>query len=364
MTPPSPAVPRPGDIPPALRGVPWVCWDWAWRGGAWTKPPVDPRTGGPASSTDPGTWGTLEQALARCALDHLAGVGVPLGEHNGLLGVDPDHCVDPVTAGVDPVALGVVAGLGPAYVELSPSRTGLRALAFGRLPAGWRKRALVLSDGRAASLECYDSGRYLTVTGWRLPDAPADVGPIDPDRLAAWHAAYAPLRPPARPAPAPGAVPGRQGGSVGVLALQDEELLELALGARNGHDVDALWRGETGRYDGDDSRADLALCAHLYFWTGADRARVDRLFRRSGLMRPKWDERRGDRTYGQRTLDAIFARGGEVYTPPPPPSPEGLRRRWATRAGADPLAGAPRRALTAPSAIPPTPSPDPPQESS
>jgi NrS-1 polymerase HBD domain len=135
--------------------------------------------------------------------------------------------------------------------------------------------------------------------------------------------------------------------------------------ARNGGDVEALWRGETGRYDGDDSRADMALVAHLRFWTGADRARVDRLFRRSGLMRPKWDERRGTRTYGERTLDAVFAAGGAVYTPPPPPSPEGLRRRWAAPTGADPLARARRHALTAPAAAPSAPPPPaPPQEPS
>ncbi len=35
------------------------------------------------------------------------------------------------------------------------------------------------------------------------------------------------------------------------------------------------------------SEADLALCNFLAFWTGGDAARIDRLFRRSGLYRPK-----------------------------------------------------------------------------
>jgi hypothetical protein len=69
----------------------------------------------------------------------------------------------------------------------------------GRRPAGWRERAIVLSEGRAGSLECYDSGRYLTVTGQRLADSPADVGPVDPARLAAWHAAHTLPRPPTGP---------------------------------------------------------------------------------------------------------------------------------------------------------------------
>ena len=46
----------------------------------------------------------------------------------------------------------------------------------------------------------------------------------------------------------------------------------------------------------------MALCALLAFWTGKDTARMDRLFRRSGLMRPKWDEDRGEKTYDLRAL--------------------------------------------------------------
>jgi hypothetical protein len=38
------------------------------------------------------------------------------------------------------------------------------------------------------------------------------------------------------------------------------------------------------------------------------------LFRRSGLMREKWDSRRGDSTYGQRTIERVLSMGGERYT--------------------------------------------------
>src|SRR5215212_8895145 len=42
--------------------------------------------------------------------------------------------------------------------------------------------------------------------------------------------------------------------------------------------------GETGDYPSA-SEADLALCRALAFWSGGDRERIDRLFRKSGLMR-------------------------------------------------------------------------------
>jgi hypothetical protein len=87
----------------------------------------------------------------------------------------------------------------------------------------------------------------------------------------------------------------------------DDELIRLMLAARGGiaamfgnkATVADLWSGDPVRIapffpsdSGDDfnhSNADAALCAHLAFYTGADAKRIDRLFRRSGLMRDKWD---------------------------------------------------------------------------
>jgi len=66
--------------------------------------------------------------------------------------------------------------------------------------------------------------------------------------------------------------------------------------ARNGGTFSRLWAGDTSAHGGDDSAADLALCNLLAFWTGRDAERMDRLFRQSGLMREKWDQRHGAQT--------------------------------------------------------------------
>ena len=52
------------------------------------------------------------------------------------------------------------------------------------------------------------------------------------------------------------------------------------------------------------SEADLALCNALAFWTGKDASRMDRIFRSSGLFRPKWDEKHfaNGTTYGAATI--------------------------------------------------------------
>ena len=44
-----------------------------------------------------------------------------------------------------------------------------------------------------------------------------------------------------------------------------------------------------------------------------DVPQIDRLFRQSGLHRPKWGERRGAMTLGELTIRNILAKGGRVY---------------------------------------------------
>lgn len=71
------------------------------------------------------------------------------------------------------------------------------------------------------------------------------------------------------------------------------------------------WQG----YYNSHSEADLSFCNLLAFWFGADVERMDRIFRSSGLMRPKWDERRGAKTYGRWTLERAVSDCQEVYSP-------------------------------------------------
>ena len=88
--------------------------------------------------------------------------------------------------------------------------------------------------------------------------------------------------------------------------VSDEKLIERAQNASGGERFQRLWQGDTSAYGNDHSRADLALCRMLAFWCGGDVQRVDRLFRRSGLMRDKWDRRTGDSAYGVRTIKAVL----------------------------------------------------------
>ena len=99
--------------------------------------------------------------------------------------------------------------------------------------------------------------------------------------------------------------------------LSDDALIEKAMNAKNGLLFTELWRGNTAAYNSDDSKADASLCALLAFWTAKDAARIDRLFRRSGLMRDKWDEVRyaDGGLYGAVTIQRAIALQKNSYTP-------------------------------------------------
>lgn len=83
---------------------------------------------------------------------------------------------------------------------------------------------------------------------------------------------------------------------------EDDRVLERARAARNATKFGTLWSGDWPSlgYDSQSS-ADLALCTMLAFWS-PDAARIDRLVRRSGLMRDKWE--RAD--YAERTIAAAL----------------------------------------------------------
>ena len=97
--------------------------------------------------------------------------------------------------------------------------------------------------------------------------------------------------------------------------VDDDALLTHARTAKNGDLFSRLWSGDRASYDSP-SEADQALCSLLAFWTGADADRMDRWFRASGLCRDKWDARRGDTTYGQRTIATAIASCRDVYRGP------------------------------------------------
>jgi primase-polymerase (primpol)-like protein len=263
-------------IPEELRALPqWVTWRAEERNGRATKVPYDPkRPAHRASSTDPETWGTYRQALE--VVD--AGVGFVFTEHDPYVGVDMDKCVSRSGA-IHAGAHEVERSLG-GYVEFSPSGTGLHVIVKGRLDRGRH----TLKTPWHEELAIYDRGRFFTMLGDGRGTPRAAQAEIDA-LLARYFPDPVAMAPVARSQPVCG---------------DDATLVDRMLGDGR---VAALWAGDTGAHGGDHSAADCALCAHLAYFTGNDPERMDSLFRRSGLMRAKWDQPRGKTTYGRATIE-------------------------------------------------------------
>ena len=288
-------------VPADLENIAqWVCWRYAVVNGKTTKIPVNPRTGGNAKTDTPSTWVDFETALAYYDRNpaYVSGVGLVL-RGTDLVGVDLDHCIDDKGI-IAPWALAYARSFN-TYTEVSPSGTGLRMFGFGSKPGTRSKRG---------GVELYDrtSTRFLTFTGRSWQGYPLELRDVTAELAVIYADVFG-------PDPAP--VPRREAQPVDV---DDSALIALAVKAKNGSKFAALWNGNVNGY-GSSSEADLALCCHLAWWTGGDEKRIDRMFRQSGLMRDKWNDRHsGDgATYGAMTIDKALELTTTYYDPPQKP---------------------------------------------
>ncbi|WP_302081361.1 phage/plasmid primase, P4 family [Salinibaculum rarum] len=324
--------PRPDPLPFDPEPVPdtladrcqWVAWRYRFDTDRdeWTKVPVDPNTGEFAKSTDQDTWTSFSDAVAyhdrtRTNTD---GVGFVVHDGEDVVGFDLDDCRDQDTGSLEQWAEDVLDTV-PTYAEVSPSGTGLRLFGLGDVPDGGTRNDV---DGAEGHLEMYETGRYLTVTGHALDKTPADVRRVG-DYITTVHADYIIDDEPGVEEPKPPDDGGVQsdspdvnhrvdirdmGPSNAASELSDDELLNKAKNAENGEKFTLLWSGDISDYPSH-SEADLALCGLLAFWSGGDRQRINRLFRRSDLYREKWD--RDD--YRKRTIDKTLSGRSEFYDP-------------------------------------------------
>jgi hypothetical protein len=308
---------KPAIIPPKVKAIPyelrelpaWVCWRLEWRTdsngkGSWTKVPINARTGGNAASNDPSTWSTFDEAAG--AYKRLKCDGIGLCRTGNYMFIDLDGVLNE-NGNIRDFAwanniLDVVEER--AYIEQSVSGTGLHIICKGRLPAGRRKWE---EPGQEhTGFEFSDGNRYFTFTGVELKPC-CTIGLIH-SLTDEFEQLYTDLFPKAPPKPI-----GQNDHRYWTQApngLSDSDLIEKARRASNGAAFSRLWGGDITGYPSQ-SEADMALCCHLAWWTGKDSARIDALFRQSGLFRDKWD--RVD--YRDRTIDAAIEKTTDSYDP-------------------------------------------------
>lgn len=301
------------NLPAKLRETGrFCCWKYEERNGKRTKVPYNPRTGGKAQSTNPGTFAPLAVALDALERGNYDGIGV--GVFGNLGAIDIDHCISD-TGELSDLAYDVM-NIVQGYTEFSPSGHGLRILFT--VPEGFQyDKARYYINNQKAGLEVYIAGctqKYVTVTGDALTSG-LDLEERE-EQLRDVLEKYM-VRPRAQkptPSSSPAPAPLDWGAEIGG-PLDDLALIERAKRSRNGAQFAALWSGDTTGYKSA-SEADIALCNALAFWTNKDAAQVDRLFRQSGLFRPdKWDRPTSGSTYGAITIRNAVDTTRQGYDP-------------------------------------------------
>lgn len=289
------------NIPAELKTSCRFCvWKFEKRNGQKTKMPYNPANGDRARINDLRTFADFKTTLVTYAMGGYDGIGIAVG--SGIGAFDIDHCIRE-DGTLNDTADTVLSIFPTAYVEKSPSGKGLRG--FFHVPEDYvYDKTVYYINNRGKGLEVYMPGatnRFVTVTGdvYRTGEIPNDETAMTTllDTLMKrnkqvqqthfQHHSY----------------------------LEDEAVITHANEASNSEKFKKLFAGEWEDLYGSQSDADMALLSILAFWCGCDEEQMDRIFRTSGLMRPKWDRKQAGSTYGAISIRNTVNTCASVYIP-------------------------------------------------
>lgn len=316
-------------LPPALAPLAawpqFVCWRAEpdpQKPGKFKKFPLDWRTGEKIDAHDPTRWTTADMALLMAPQwdrGHGFGAGFVFTETDPFFFHDIDgHYADGAWS---PLAQELCARLAGCAVEVSHSGTGLHVI--GRThPVEHATR------NTPKGLELYTSKRFVALTG---TNTQGDAGYDATHALAAVVAEYFPRS-------ATGDWEGWTSEPTADFTgpADDEDLIRRAC-ASGQRSPAVVFEGKPSFADYWNANADKLVTAHpqhdsptgygrteadqtlanlLAFWTGKNCERMERLMRRSGLARDKWDVHR---TYLADTILKACAFVSAVYSKAPEP---------------------------------------------
>ena len=298
----------------------WVGYKVEVRDGKQTKVPYNAILGSFAKSNDPSTWTTFNVAVSGCVKYGFAGIGFMLGKDATTdihyLGIDLDNHGE---EDFETIANDFIETLN-SYTEYSHSGKGIHIICKGTKPVG---------RCRKSNIEMYDNGRFFTMSGNVINNVPIEdrteeVQDLWEKYLKDDNDAYM-VNTDGEGGITFGKNMRASNVEISPTNMSDYELIDKIRSSRYGVEFNSLYNGDLSAYGGDHSKADLALCKILAFWTGCDRFQIDRIFRSSGLMREKWDQKRNATnrwgialaagTYGSQAIDLAIANQQDIYHP-------------------------------------------------
>ena len=244
---------------------------------------------------DPSYWMTHEQASAISS-----SVGFVFTDKDPYWFLDIDHCI--IDGTYSPIAQELMRVFVNCYIEVSQSGEGLHIFGIGDVPPHGNKN-------KELGIEFYTEKRFVALTGnkvgagteecdcssvmdWLVDTyfgAPMDVSPDNwtTEPVTAWNGSD-----------------------------DDELLIAKALSGKSNFAMYYYADLEEGY---DESSADMSLATHLAFWTGKDCERIERIMRKSKLVRDKWDRRERGPGYLKTTIMRACAVSDDVYGVAPVP---------------------------------------------
>lgn len=272
------------NVPEELRSLKnWCLWKFVHVDGRKpTKVPYQPN-GYKCSVTNPETFSTFDECFNVLALGGYDGLGFIFTgtDYSGIDLDDPSFLADGSSNPNYQSDLNrqiKIAHEFDSYSEVSPSGKGLHIIVKGKVP-----------DGRRTNyIELYPSGRYFTMTG-KVHNA-KPVGYYEPLLNQLWQQMG-------------GVINGTHHLVVDSQpeTITDEEILELA----RKHNAATFCDLEAGVWAGSyqsQSEADQAFVNIIAYYTDS-KSQVERIFRNSKLMRPKFNT---NKSYRTNTINKAF----------------------------------------------------------
>ena len=243
-----------------------------------------------AKSTEEKDWSSFDKAISSLKRSKYDGMAFCLKE--GIIFIDIDNSIDD-NGNLSDFAKEMLTTFEGTYAEKSCSGHGIHIFLKGHLPKDMPKR------NDSIGLEIYETKRFCCMTGEII--SKTNQLAFYQDELDKAMNRYLPKRIAAPPISlrAP-------------ISMNDSEVLQRAFRSKSGNKIAQLYRGEISGYPSH-SNADMAFLDYLVFYT-RDEHQLDSIMRSSGLYREKWDEPRGDSTYGRITIERALGHVSAVYS--------------------------------------------------
>lgn len=284
------------EIPKYLKENAKFCnWKYETRDGRLTKVPYNPHSNNKASVNNSNTFTNFDSVIN--VLDNYDGIGIRVD--GKIIAIDLDHCID--DGNLCSWSEEIVSHFSNTYIEISPSGAGLRIILLTPDNYLFNKEKYYIKKNNVEVYVAGATNRFVTITGNAIQKV--DVAE-NIDGFQWLLDTYMKREIPKI------TITQQENESY----LDDESVIRKAISSKQGDKFSKLWNGDISDYPSH-SESDLALISILAFYCNGNKEQIDRLYRKSSLFRPKWDELRGNKTYGDMTIDTAISGIKEFYSP-------------------------------------------------